>query len=206
MDYVRPVEAIIPGVQGRVLSVLAHTEMPLSMRAVARIAGASVDQTNLVIHRLVSLGLVERRDARPAAQVTLVRENAAAQAVISLAALRHAVIDRMRQDATMIEPAPESLVIFGSFARGLAREDSDIDVLAVRPGDVPGDDDSWTETLLRWANRSTRLAGNPVNLLDESLEDIPGLLSRRGSVWEEAMRDGVLLAGSPLAELRPRRK
>jgi predicted nucleotidyltransferase len=187
VNYLRPVEAVIPGVQGRVLRVLAHAGMPLTMRTVARLAGASNDQTNLVLHRLISLGLVERREAGSAAQVTLVRENAAAQAVVALVELRDTVVDRMRAEAATIQPAPASLVIFGSFARGDAHEDSDIDVLAVRARGVRMDNDSWTDSLHAWADRSTRLAGNPVNLLDESAEDMP--------------RDGVLLAGRPLAEL-----
>jgi predicted nucleotidyltransferase len=201
MDYRRPIEAVVPGVQGRVLRVLAHAGAPLTMRTVAGLAGASVDRTNLVLHRLIALGLVERREAGRAAQVTLVRDNAAAQAIVALAELWTAIVDRMRADAATIDPAPASLVIFGSFARGEADEDSDIDVLAVRPRGVALDNDSWTDTLRHWADRSTRLAGNTVNLLDESIEDMPRLLGRRGSVWNEAMRDGILLAGTPLVEL-----
>jgi predicted nucleotidyltransferase len=201
MDYRRPIEAVVPGVQGRVLRVLAHAAVPLTMRTVADLAGASVDRTNVVLHRLIALGLVERREAGRAAQVTLVRDNAAAQAIVALAELWTAIVDRMRADAATIDPAPASLVIFGSFARGDADEDSDIDVLAVRARGVALDDHSWTDTLRHWADRSTRLAGNTVNLLDESIEDLPRPVGRRGSVWDQAMRDGILLAGTPLVDL-----
>src|SRR5215472_10132294 len=166
MDYVRPVEAVIPGVQGRVLRVLAHTARPLTMRTVADLAGTGRDRTNLILHQLIALGLVERHEAGASAQVTLVRENAAAQAVVALAELWYTVIERMRLDAATIDPTPASLVIFGSFARGEAREGSDIDVLAVRAVGVGMDDDRWSDSLRHWADRSTRLAGNPVNLLD----------------------------------------
>jgi hypothetical protein len=41
MDYRRPVEDLIPGVQGKVLGVLARTDTDLTMRAVAELAGVS---------------------------------------------------------------------------------------------------------------------------------------------------------------------
>lgn len=202
MDYVRPVETVIPGVQGKVLGVLSRTGTELTMRTVAELAGVSFNRATSVLNELVGLGLVERREAGASAMVSLVRDNAAARAVVELAGLRDAVIERMRIEARSIDPAPASLVIFGSFARGEARGRSDIDVLAVRAPGVGMDNDSWTDTLWHWANGATRLAGNPVNLLDESCEDMPGLLSRVGSVWDDAVRDGVLLSGVPLAELR----
>jgi predicted nucleotidyltransferase len=201
VDYVRAVEAVIPGVQGRVLGVLSRTQMGLTMRTVAELAGVSGNRANQVLNQLVDLGLVERREVGASALVSLVRDNAAAQAVVTLAGLWDSVVERMRIDARSIDPAPASLVLFGSFARRAARTDSDIDVLAVRARGVGMDNDSWSDTLRHWADRSTRLAGNPVNLLDEAWEDMPGLLSREGSVWEEVLRDGVLLAGTPLVEL-----
>jgi predicted nucleotidyltransferase len=172
------------------------------MRTVADMAGVSFNRASHVLNELVGLGLVERREVGPAAMVRLVRDNAAAQAVVALTRLRDSVIEGMRLDARTIDPAPASLVIFGSFARGEARESSDIDVLAVRGPGVGMDNDSWTDTLHGWAYRATRLAGNPVNLLDEPCEDMPRLLRKPGSVWEDAVRDGVLLAGVPLAELK----
>jgi predicted nucleotidyltransferase len=202
VDYLRPVEAVIPGVQGRVLGVLSRTEIGLTMRTVADLAGVSGNRANHVLNELVDLGMVERREVGPAAMVRLVRENAAAHAVVALAGLWASVVERMRIDARTIDPAPASLVIFGSFARREARVGSDVDVLAVRPPGVGMDNDSWYETLYHWADRSTQLVGNPVSLLDESIDDMPRLLGRKGSVWDDALRDGVLLAGVPLAELR----
>lgn len=65
MDYRRPVEALIPGVQGRVLGVLARTSTDLTMRAVAELGGVSPQQASVVIGKLVELGVVERRDVPP---------------------------------------------------------------------------------------------------------------------------------------------
>ena len=118
MDYVNPVEALIPGVQGRVLTVLARTETELTMRSVAELAGASANQATVVLNRLVRLGIVERRDVGAFALVRLVRENEAARSVLSLVDLRQGVLARLAGEARKIRPAPACLVVFGSFARG----------------------------------------------------------------------------------------
>src|SRR5664280_2454877 len=83
MDFGDPVEALIPGVQGRVLTVLARTEAELTMRAVAELAGVSANQATVVLNRLVHLGLVERRDVGSAGLVRLIRDNEAARAVLT---------------------------------------------------------------------------------------------------------------------------
>ena len=55
----------------------------------------------------------------------------------------------MREAARLIKPAPLSLVVFGSFARGEAGPDSDVNVLAVRPDEAADLEDVWH---LGWAH------------------------------------------------------
>lgn len=200
MDYRRPVEALIPGVQGRVLGVLSRTSTELTMRTVAQLAGVSAQQASVVIGRLVELGVVERRDVPPASLVRLVADNLAARAVASVANLRSAALERLSALAADITPPPASLVVFGSFARGEAGPGSDVDVLAVRPPELThGADGEWVDSLGRWADQATRAIGNPVNLVEVEIAELPGLLSGPGpSVWHEAARDGVVIAGAPL--------
>lgn len=202
MDYRRPVETLIPGVQGRVLGVLARTRTDLTMRAVAELAGVSPQQASVVIGKLVDLGVVDRRDVPPASLVRLAPDNLAAQGVISIANLRGVALERLKELAAHITPAPASLIVFGSFARGEASPESDIDVLAVRPAGLSGDADNWTDSVGQWAERATRVVGNPVNLIEAAVEEIPALLGGKGSsVWQDAAREGIVLTGSTLAEL-----
>jgi predicted nucleotidyltransferase len=202
VDYRRPVEALIPGVQGRVLGVLARTSTNLTMRAVAELAGVSPQQASVVIGRLVELGVVERRDVPPASLVRMAPENLAAQTVRAIVGLRQAALDRLTALALDIRPVPTSLVVFGSFARGEADSASDLDVLAVRPPGLPIDDDGWTDSLGLWADRASRVVGNAVNLVEATSEEIPALLRRKGpSVWRDAAGEGVVLVGSPLIDL-----
>src|ERR1019366_10652231 len=99
MDFRDPVEAVIPGAQGRVLTVLARTEAELTMRAVAELAGVSANQTTVVLNRLVRLGLVERRDVGSAGLVRLIRDNEAARAVIALVDLQLGALGRLAGEA-----------------------------------------------------------------------------------------------------------
>jgi predicted nucleotidyltransferase len=198
VDYVRPVEAVIPGVQGRVLGVLARTEAELTMRTVAKLAGVGVQQTSVVLRRLVELGIVARREAGSAALVRLERESEVVQVVLALAQLRERVLDRLRAEACRITPAPAALITFGSFVRGEAVEESDLDVLAIRPRGVSAHDDGWTDSLGRWQDRARRIVGNSVNLLELSSEELGDRRIRRGPLWQSITEEGVVLAGTRL--------
>lgn len=206
MDYIRPIAAIVPGVQGKILTVLAATEAPLTMRTAARLADVSVNQAATVLNRLIELGLVERRDAGTAALVRLVRDNEAARAVIALSELRERVIARLAVEAASIQPAPAAVVLFGSFVRGSADADSDLDVLVVRPENTKEDDVGWSDTLAQWQAAATRAAGSPVNMIQVATEELADLLAKPRSVWVEIVRDGRLVVGSALETLavRPR--
>lgn len=202
MDYVNPVEALIPGVQGRVLTVLARTEAELTMRSVAELAGVSANQATVVLNRLVRLGLVERRDVGAAALVRLVRENEAARSVLALVDLRQGVLARLAGEARKIRPAPACLVVFGSFARGDAHENSDIDVLAVPPSEAQVDHGRWTAALGQWSDRATRIAGNPVNLLEATMDELPKLVRGEREPWRTIVEEGVVLVGDIPPEIR----
>ncbi len=202
MDYLNPVEALIPGVQGRVLTVLARTEAELTMRSVAELAGVSANQATVVLNRLVRLGLVERRDVGAAALVRLVRENEAARSVLSLVDLRQGVLARLAGEARKIRPAPACLVVFGSFARGDVHENSDIDVLAVPPSEAQVDHGRWTAALGQWSDRAARIVGNPVNLLEATMDELPKLVQGEREPWRTIVEEGVVLVGDIPSEIR----
>ena len=200
MDYISPIEAVVPGVQGRVLGVLARADTELTMRSVAQLAGVSVNRAVSVLNHLIALGLVERREAGSAALVRLDSHNEAAKIVLSLGDLRRRVIDRLRSLAKTMHPAPTSLVLFGSFVRGEAGASSDFDVLAVRPRKVSEDDEKWVEGLGQWVAGAGRIIGNPVNLLTVGEDELPSLIKRKQSVWREIAKDGLVLIGSGLPD------
>ncbi|MFN2486157.1 MAG: helix-turn-helix domain-containing protein [Acidimicrobiia bacterium] len=75
----------IPGVQGRILAVLAETTADLNLRTIARLSGTSVAHASRVLPDLVSLGIVERREAPPSALFRLVRDHVIVDALVFVA-------------------------------------------------------------------------------------------------------------------------
>lgn len=200
MDFSRPVEAVVGGVQGRLLAVLAEVTTPLTLRTLARLADVSPAQASRVLPRLVDLGMVERREVPPASQFLLVRENVAAQLILALADAGTTVLQRMGEAAADIRPAPRAIVVFGSFARGEADE-SDIDVLVVRPDDIDEDDQRWSESLEAWRRQVRAIAGNGVEMLEASAADATAKLRGRSELWRDIRRDGIVVHGAELQEL-----
>ena len=198
MDFVHPVRALIPGVQGRVLAVLAETTAELNLRTVARLADVSTAQASRVMPSLVELGLVERREVPPSLLFRLSRENAAAQVVVSLASLYDTVLARIGEAAGQMSLPPVSMIVFGSFARRAADRDSDIDVVIVRPDEVDGEDETWVAGVEQWRRDARSISGNTVEVIEIELASAVKKLVSGGPLWTEIARDGVVVHGAPL--------
>lgn len=201
MDFIRPVEAIIPGVQGRVLSVLVETTAELNLRTVARLAGVSVAQASRVLPHLVELGLVERREVPPSSLFRLVPEHIAAGPLLGIARARDVMLEAMGRIAGDLPVSPTSVIVFGSFARGEADEQSDIDTILVRPIDVDESDEAWAASVEQWADSVRRVSGNRVEVLEVGADEIAGRLHSRRQIWSDVRRDGLVVYGLGVDEL-----
>lgn len=201
MDFVHPVEAVIPGAQGRVLAVLAETTAELNLSTLARLAGVSVAQASRVMPSLVELGLVERREVPPSSQFRLIRENVAAQAIIDLARSRDIALSRIGAAASAFPVSPVSIIVFGSFSRGEADERSDVDVIVVRPDDVAEDDDVWATAVERWRNEARAITGNRVEVLEVSCDEVQSRLTSEAALWRDVVRDGIAVHGLTIDRL-----
>ena len=200
MDFVRPIEAVIPGVQGRVLAVLAETTAELNLRTIARLSGVSLAQVSRVLPGLVDLGLVERREAPPSSLFRLVPEHVAAGPLVSLARARDGVIEEMRRVAAALDVAPVSVIVFGSFARGEADAESDIDTVFVRPMSIDESDEAWADSVEQWRSQIRRISGNPVEVLEVGSDEIGARLRSRQPVWRDIRREGIVVHGQALDE------
>jgi predicted nucleotidyltransferase len=94
------------------------------------------------------------------------------------------------------------VIVFGSFARGDADAASDIDVVIVRPSSVDEDDDTWVDSLDEWRHAVRRASGNPVEVLEISVDDAASKLESRSQAWSDIRRDGIVVYGLGLDELR----
>lgn len=202
MDLARPIQAVIPGAQGRILAVLSGTSAELNLRTIARLSGVSIAQASRVLPHLVTLGMVDRREAPPSALFCLRRDHVASRALLALADTRQTVLQELGQAAGAMTPPPASLIIFGSFARGGARSNSDIDVVVVRPTHVTEDDEPWGSSMEDWRQRAMQLTGNRVEVIEVDENEIARLLKSGKSLWTDIARDGLVIFGRPLTELR----
>jgi hypothetical protein len=150
---------------------------------------------------LVESGLVERREVPPSSLFRLVREHVAAGPLVALARSRDAVIEEMGGVASLLPVVPESVIVFGSFARGEADLESDIDTVLVRPVGVRDSDESWEDSVEQWRSRIRRMSGNPVEVLEVGVDEIRARLSSGQPVWHDIHRDGLVVHGRSLNEL-----
>lgn len=201
MDFVHPVEAVIPGTQGRVLAVLAETTAELNLRTVARLASVSPAQASRVLPGLVELGLVDRREVPPSSLFRLNRQNIAAQVVTELARSHDVAIERIGAAARDLPVPPASVIIFESFARREADRHSDIDALIVRPDGVDEDDERWATGVEQWRERVRAITGNPVEVIEAGQTEATEKLVGRRSVWQGIAGDGVVVHGATVDEL-----
>lgn len=205
MDFVRPVQAVIPGAQGRILAVLAETTAELNLRSIARLSGVSLAHASRLMPMLIELGVVDRREVPPSALFRFVPENVAARVITSLSRSRQVVLDEMATVAADLVVPPTSIVVFGSFARGEADSKSDIDIVVVRPIIVDEEDLAWRRGLDQWRRDVSRVAGNRVEMVEVGEAELPGLLRGRKPLWADLQRDGVVVFGSSLVNLKQRR-
>jgi len=205
MDFVRPVQAVIPGAQGRILAVLAETSAELNLRTISRLSGVSLAHASRIMPVLVDLGVVGRREAPPSALFQFIPENVASRAITALTCTRKIVLKELEVAASQIDPAPLSVIVFGSLARGQADSASDIDVLVVRPRSVDEDDDAWHRGLDGWRKHACLVAGNRVEVLEVDEDAAGRSLRRHKPLWTDIERDGVVIFGSGLPALRKRR-
>jgi predicted nucleotidyltransferase len=171
------------------------------MTTLADLSGVSLAHVARIVPRLVDLGVVERRDVPPAALVRLTPDNLAARGIVALAELRHTLLDELRTSAETIEPAPVSVTLFGSFARGDDDAASDIDVVVVRPASVDEEDPRWSGSIGRWESLVRPMSGNPVNRVEVAEDEVPKLVRSRRPLWAAIVREGITLQGRPLAEV-----
>ena len=201
MDFVHPVRAVIPGVQGRVLAVLAEATADLNLRTLARLAGVSVAQASRVMPDLVELGLVERYEVPPSSQFRLNHENVAAQAILDLACSRDTAMHRIGFAANSLSVPPVSIIVFGSLARGEADSQSDLDAVVVRPDETAEDDDAWAAEVERWRSEARAITGNRVEVIEVSHHEVRARLDGNATLWRDIVRDGVTVYGLTIDEL-----
>jgi Nucleotidyltransferase domain/IclR helix-turn-helix domain len=195
MDLSSPYKAVVPTVEGAVLTVLAATTRPLTGREAARLTERSEAGARRALRRLVEHGIVLADEAGKATLHRLNRDHLAAPAVETLAGMRTELVRRLRSaiEGWVIKPVYASL--FGSAARGDGDTDSDIDVLVVRPAEIPDSDDLWNNQVAELGVLVLRWTGNHAAIAVLPLADAERLETERPPIAEALSSEAVPIWG-----------
>ena len=198
MDVASPISSVIPGVPGVVLQILARTDQPLTGNGIADLADGVVSRAGATkaLSTLVAHGLVKCRPAGRANLYTLNREHVAAEAIVALASLRQATIDRLVALVGDMEIQPVGVYLFGSVARGDGSAESDVDVLVVRPGRV--DEDVWTNQMMELSRSVRAWTGNACEILEFTKRDLEALARKKDRLITSLKKDVVVISGPKL--------
>jgi predicted nucleotidyltransferase len=90
------------------------------------------------------------------------------------------------------EVRPVYAAVFGSPARGSMTTDSDLDLLLVRPNDVP--DEMWAAQVDRLIEEVSRWIGNDVRPLQFTEADLAS--GREDPILRDVLSEGLTVAGS----------
>jgi predicted nucleotidyltransferase len=86
---------------------------------------------------------------------------------------------------------PDKIILFGSHARGTAREDSDVDLLVIGPSDLPR-----RQRQMRFT-RALFGSGIPYDLIALTPEEVEARLQIRGPFIREILSTGKVIYERP---------
>ncbi len=185
MKIDHPLLSVTGGLEGVVLQVLAGTTEVIALGDIHRLAGtASKSGVRKAIIRLVSNGIV---DAVPGGY-TLNREHLASSAIVQLAGLRGLLFERIREVVTNWPNEVHLVGIFGSLARGVGDEKSDIDVLVIGDDVAEGTVGHLAEQVQRWT-------GNVCHVVALTRKELDEVKRRKESILESWRQDLVVVHG-----------
>jgi predicted nucleotidyltransferase len=210
MELANPIQSVIPGAHGAVLGVLARTDLPLSGRRVAELTEPKFSQrrVNDVLKQLAAAGVVLREIRPPANYYRLNHDHVAAEGIVALASMWATLLARVRSELENWSLRPEAAWLFGSAARRDARENSDIDILIIRPaGGLDGDSnpDLWERQIDDLADKVRIWCGNPCEILEMGLSAVSAAVERDDRLVRDLREQAVVLAGDDAWALLRRR-
>jgi len=182
-----PFGGVIPGGRGAVLAALLRTSTPLTGR---QVYGLVSDDYSLwtvqeALKTLKQLGLVNTQTIGRAGVHTVNEGHVAIAPLRALLDPITALIDTVRES---VGADVQSVILFGSVARGEASITSDIDLAVIAPAGWDGRAD--LEDAVR-----ARL-GNDCDVLVFTPEDFVGSPGIKEPVVDEILTDGIALIGS----------
>ncbi|MGK2948643.1 MAG: nucleotidyltransferase domain-containing protein [Acidimicrobiales bacterium] len=151
--------------------------------------------TNLALRALVRTGLVLAESHPPAILYRLNRHHLAARSIEELATLRARLIEAMQDHLAGWAIPAWGAWLFGSAARGDGSDDSDIDVLVVRPDLEDDAEAAWAAQLDQLATAVTAWTGNRCRVVEYGADELTSLLETDDRLVDGLRSDGIALTG-----------
>jgi predicted nucleotidyltransferase len=182
-----PFGGVIPGARGAVLSTLLRTDARLTGRQVHALVSArySLWSVQEALKAWVQLGVIGTQIVGRAVVHAINEDHCAVAPLRSLLDPMTALTETAAQ---IVGDSVEAIILFGSVARGEAREGSDIDLAVIAHSGWDGRVD--LEDAIK------RRLGNDCNALVFTAEDFARLAAAHEPVVDEILVDGVPLIGT----------
>ena len=177
---------------------MLHSKNPMPIRAVARMSDVSAPQATNVLDQLADIGLVIRQDVPPAICYRINNDHVTVSHLQNLDHVWDDTIDEIRKIARSLKPVPLSVILFGSMARRTATNESDIDIIFIRPKAIDSDDDSWWNAIETFSDSIHALCGNEVRVIEYDELELKRRLKKPTGFWESVLTDGIVLSGKSL--------
>lgn len=206
MDLSKPLATVTPTLDAVVLQVLAATTAWCSAaevhRRVLREFGRGSDEgVRKVLDRLAHQGIVTAESCGRSSLYRLNRDHIAFPAIELLTQARQTLFDRVATTVEGWDVAPRHVSWFGSFARGEARSDSDIDVLVIRPVGLAGPAEmEWHSQLAELESSLNAWTGNPVQIVDPTPETVRHMQRTQDPLFLSWVAEEVPISGERLLE------
>jgi predicted nucleotidyltransferase len=200
MDLSNPLAVLTPTLDAAVLQALAATTGWATGARVHRLAGTgSDDGVRRVLARLVDQGIVLADQHSHATLYLLNRDHVAADAIVSLTRLRGVIIDRIKGALESWSAISVHASLFGSFARGEATVDSDIDLLVVTNPEA--DPDITADAVDQLAADIRRWTGNNAQIVYRNPDELAAMIAPDDPLLASWRADHIDLMGARLLEL-----
>lgn len=188
-------EILDPSIRLRVAGLLvSFPEKEFTGREIARLLGVSHSNVQRALRVLVDDGLVSKKRIGKADVFWTNQDHFAFKALRELFQARRELPERIAKDLrAAFRESGTSAIVFGSYARGDADRDSDLDVLVIAK-DRSALEDKITRTEADFARKyGIRLSVKVVSPSDLAQRHVPPYI-------QAAAREGVLLWGEPVRE------
>jgi len=209
VDWNRPTEALMPGLEGVVMSVLMAVNVAQSVGDVhSRGRTGSRNGVRYALDKLVDQGVVTKTAVANTAIYELNTDHLAYPAIKAAfdtyqpyAELRRRLHDLVAGAPWSGAPAP-TLLLYGSVARGSAGTDSDVDLLLVIPDDHDPDEPSVDGIVEQLHTKVPSWTGNRAHVDVRTRSAVAAAAASGDPIVESWRRDGdIVFASEPVAGL-----